>query len=776
MHVYHYAPYEPTALKRLMGRHATREAEVDELLRGGVLIDLDRAVRQGLRASVESYSIKRIEPIYGFRREIDLRDAGSSIVAFEEWLELGEGDRPTSDILGRIQGYNRDDVVSNARLRDWLERLRTDLAAATGQHVPRPAERAAEAPDALSVAAEEVRAVADRLTAGVPVDPAERGPEQQARWLLAQLLSWHRRESKATFWDFFRRIGLNPEELVEEDGALGRLELVSISEPYKPTPRTKLWRRRATYAFPPQEHRDVGGRSELFDPRLAQAHPGESPWEAWKLDVELGQIDDQHGTLELIWKGDDAIRHPEAIVALNRVPDKPLPQALLRLGSWVVEHGVESDGPWRATRDLLLRRPPRCGQAPGAALRDPDEDELESACRLVAALDRGTLAIQGPPGSGKTHTGAEMAVRLLGAGKRVGISATSHKVIENFLDKILAAAHQSGVDVRAVQKPGEDGSGLDDPRLTALTDNAKVRDALATGACNLGAGTPWLWGREDFTGLVDTLFVDEAGQISLANVVAMGGATENLVLLGDPLQLDQPLQGSHPPGADRSALAHLLGDDATMPPDRGLFLAHTWRMHPDITDFTSTTFYEGRLASRPGLEHQVLHAAAPMGGVGTRLLPVEHAGSDNASPEEARQIAQLVSALVESGATWTDAGGRPCPIGWEEVLIVAPYNAQVGELQRLLPSARIGTVDKFQGREAPISIYSMTTSAPELAPRGMDFLYSRNRLNVATSRARCVAIVVASPDLLRVRARTPDQMRLANALCLFVAHASGDRR
>ena len=769
MHVYHYAPYEPTALKRLMGRHATRESEVDELLRGGLLVDLYRAVRQGIRASVESYSIKKLEPIYGFSREIDLRDAGSSIVAFEEWLELGEGNRPTSDILERIERYNRDDVVSNARLRGWLESVRHELAAHAGQPVPRPAPRAPEAPDTLTQAAAEVQAVADRLTVGVPVDPAERTDAEHARWLLAQLLSWHRRESKATYWDLFRRIGMTPEDLVEEDGAIGQLELVSISDPYLPSPRARKQRRRAVYTFPPQEHRDVGRRSELFDPRLAQDHAGESPWEAWKLDVDMGEIDDQRDTLELIWSADAEIRHPQAIVAFNRVPEKPLPQALIALGRWVADHGLDADGPWRAARDLLLRRPPRCGQGAGESLRREGEDELEAACRLVSCIDRGTLAIQGPPGSGKTYTGSEMIVRLLRAGKRVGISATSHKVIENLLSAVLDAADRTGVEVRAVQKPGEDGSSIGDPRVAIQTDNAKVRDALASGDCNLGAGTPWLWGRDDFAGVIDVLFVDEAGQISLANVLAMGRATDSIVLLGDPQQLDQPLQGSHPPGADRSALAHLLGNDATMRPERGLFLEHTWRMHPALTKFTSAAFYEGRLESRDSLSVQALHGPDPIRGVGPRLLAADHTGSDNVAPDEARQVAALASTLVESGATWVDQEGTAQPIGWNQVLIVAPYNAQVGEIRRHLPpQARVGTVDKFQGQEAPISIYSMTTSAPEDAPRGMDFLYSRNRLNVATSRARCIAVVVASPALLRVRARSPKQMRLANALCQFV--------
>ncbi|MBW3613526.1 MAG: TM0106 family RecB-like putative nuclease [Chloroflexi bacterium] len=770
MHVYHYAPYEATALKRLMGRHATRESDVDELLRGGVLVDLFRAVRQGLRASIESYSIKKLEPMYGFTREIDLRDAGSSIVAFEQWLELGEGERPTSDILARIEGYNRDDVVSNARLRDWLETLRTELAAATGQEVPRPAPRAAEADPDLSESDERVARLAERLTAGIEPDPERRSPEERARWLLAQLLSWHRREKKAAYWDFFRRIGLTSDELLEEDGAIGGMRLVEVSEPWKPSPRAKKHRRTAVYEFPPQEHRDIGDRSELYDPHKSMERPDE--WiDAWKVGASLGDIDDKQGRLELVWMEGAEIRHPEAIVALNVVGDNDHRASLFRLGEWVAEHGIDAPGPWRAARDLLLCRPPRCGQGTGTALRLPGEQDLDAACRLVSCLDTGTLAIQGPPGSGKTYTGARMVLTLLRAGKRVGISATSHKVIGNFLTGVLEAEVQAGLSgtVRAAQKISEEPQGVADDRVTKEGDATKLRRAMADGTFNLAAGTSWLWASEQSADMVDVLFVDEAGQISLANVLAMAHATTSLVLLGDPQQLDQPLQGSHPPGADQSALAHLLEAHDTMPADRGLFLEHTWRMHPEITRFTSQAFYEGRLESREHLARQELRAPMPIGGGGARLVPAAHAGSENWSAEEAHEVARLARTLVESGATWIDADGAERPVTWNDVLIVAPYNAQVGEILTLLPAeARVGTVDKFQGQEAPISIYSMTTSSPELAPRGMDFLYSRNRLNVATSRARCVAIVVATPELLRVRARTPHQMRLANALCQFV--------
>ncbi len=770
MHVYHYAAYEATALKRLMGRHATREAEVDRLLRGGVLVDLFRAVRQGIRASVESYSIKRIEPLYGFERDIALKDATSSIVAFEEWLQLADTERPSSVILDEIAAYNRDDVRSTLHLRDWLEERRVQAAERSGQEVPRPVPQSGDPTASVSEAAERVEEVATRLTAGVPADPAERSDEQQAAWLLAQLLSWHRREMKATYWEFFHRIGLSPAELVEDAAGLGQLEVVGpTGEPWRRGKRGTL-RQDWLYRMPDQEH-DIGSRSELHDPALQQEHPDDM--KQWKLGAELREIDDRSGSVVLAWPADAEPRHPRAIVPLDVIGDKDHRAALLRLGDWVAEHGVDASDPmWRAARDLLLRRPPRCGQAAQSPLRGPDESDLEAARRLALCLEEGTLAIQGPPGSGKTYTGARMITGLLAAGRRVGISATSHKVISNFLTEVLRAADESGVEVHAAQKVSEGVEGVQDARVAVTGDNGWIRERLGTGELNLVAGTTWLWASHHSDGLLDVLFVDEAGQMSLANVLAMGGATRSIVLLGDPQQLDQPLQGSHPPGADRSALAHLLGEHDTMPPELGLFLEDTWRLHPEITDFTSAAFYEGRLASRPDLERQALRGPAPLRGTGLRLVAAEHRGAENASPPEARQVAELVRALVESGSTWITRDGDERRIGWDQVLVVAPYNAQVGEIQRLLPpEARVGTVDKFQGQEAPISIYSMTSSSPEDAPRGMSFLYSRNRLNVATSRARCIAVVVAEPALLRVRARTPEQMRLANALCQFAEMA-----
>jgi uncharacterized protein len=506
----------------------------------------------------------------------------------------------------------------------------------------------------------------------------------------------------------------------------------------------------------------------VYDPALTQARPN-GTLRDWLVGTVV-VVDIAARTIDVKRLIGGGHAHPNALVPLVHYPTQEQQAALMRLGEWVAANGLEPhDGPYLAGRDLLLGRAPRVGQSDAESLRRPEESTLAAARRLVLTVGRGTLAIQGPPGSGKTFTGARMIAALLRAGRTVGICANSHKVIGQLLVKAIEAATEEGVSVRPMQRANDAADLCDHPDVRHAPDNATVRTALAAGEVNLVGGTSWLWSPQAIAEAVGVLFVDEAGQMSLANVLAISQAARALVLLGDPQQLEQPLTGTHPLGADRSALAHLLGSSATMPPDRGLFLETTWRLHPELCRFTSETFYDDRLHAEPHLAGQELRSTSSVSGTGLRLVEIAHMGNDNESVEEAQQIAELVRKLLEAGATWIDREGRQSIITWQDLLIIAPYNAQVGAISRLLPpQARVGTVDKFQGQEAPISVYSLATSSPENAPRGMDFLYSRNRLNVATSRARCIAVVVASPELLRVRARTPKQMRLANALCRFV--------
>ena len=750
LHIYHYAPYEPAAVRRLAGRYGTREEEVDQLLRGGVFVDLYRAVRQGIRASVESYSIKRLEQLYDFDREVDLRDAGTSIVEFETWLELGQEDE-RDKLLEEIEGYNRDDCVSTLRLRNWLEDQRVELVRELGDlprpTVPEPEER--EDSEAQKV----VNELVDALLASLPESIEQMSDEERGCWLLAQLLNWHRREAKSFWWRYFHLVGeLTDEERREEPDALGELTFEGSWPDPAPKARSTIYR----FRFPPQDHA-IKTDSSARDP------------ETGKAVGRVVRVDDEEGVIDIRRGSTQPPPTATSLIPFDLFRAQPKPESLQTLARWVIEHGIEGAGPYGAARDLLARQPPRLGQGEGQPLRREGEDAQNTARRLVAGTHESYLAIQGPPGSGKSTVGAEMIVDLVAAGKRIGVTANSHKVIGELLAKVSRVAGERGVTVAIGQRAPDEPTY---PDAEHLATNDAARDALAAGSLDVVGGTTWLWAREDMIESVDVLFIDEAGQMSLADAMAASLSAMNLVLLGDPQQLDQPLQGVHPPGAARSALAHVLHGERVMPNHLGLFLDGSWRLHPEISAYTSEVFYEGRLHSHPGRERLDLEGVPPLSGTGIRFLPVFHSGQSSDSPEEAGELADLVHALMDAQPTYTDPTGLVHSLGAPDVLVITPYNAQVRAIRVVLPDFRVGTVDKFQGQEAPISIYSMATSSGAEAPRGMEFLYSLNRLNVATSRAQCLAVVVASPALIRVRCLTPRQMRLANALARLVEVAT----
>jgi len=381
-------------------------------------------------------------------------------------------------------------------------------------------------------------------------------------------------------------------------------------------------------------------------------------------------------------------------------------------------------------------------------------------------LTVGPLAIQGPPGSGKTYSAARVVVALVGAGQQVGITANSHSVIGHVLTQVMACAREQRVKVRALQK-APDGQGCTDTDVVCTKRNEEVEAALAAREVDLVAGTGWLFARLGMDQALDVLVVDEAGQLSLANVVAAGTSARNLVLVGDPRQLAQPSRGTHPPGVGVSGLDHLLAGAATIPPDRGLFLDVTRRLHPDICAFVSEVVYDNRLRPTSDCQRQAITDGPLLGGSGLRWVPVHHTGNRTSSREEAVAVRERYSALL--GRSWTNHHGRIAPLGPLDILVVAPYNAQVALLAENLPAgARVGTVDKFQGQEAAVVLVSLTASSAEDIPRGMEFLYSTNRLNVAVSRARALAVVIGSPRLLAVQCHSMRQLHLANGLCRLV--------
>jgi predicted RecB family nuclease len=746
LHVYHFGHRESDALKKLSCRHKTREAEVDRLLRDGVLVDLHAVVRHALRASVEGYTLKQLEALYGFARSSDLRESARAMQLFGWWLETGDPGITPDDLRTLIATYNQDDCLSTLHLRNWLEARRPELEKRLERKLSRPRSEPKEGKREEKNKA--VAAVATQLLAGLPVDPSHDDEAQAARRLLADLLEWHWREAKSAWWEYFRALEVAPSDRLADRSVLGELTVEGEGRPFK---QSLIYR----YTFPPQDHA-IRSRPGPDDPDT-----GKSAGEV----VSIGEC-----VIELKRGLRSTTPHPSALVPGGPIQTQAQEESLLAIGEAIAR--APEGREFSAARELLRKAPPRVGQAPGEPLVRVGESIEAALSRLALALDGSVMAVQGPPGSGKTHQAALMILSLIRAGKRVGITANSHAVIKNVLKK--ACELDTAKVLQALHVEDDDGNTGELP-FEVDDDKPRVVKRLQDGELNLIGGTSWTWSSERFAESVDVLVVDEAGQMSLANVLAVSRAASSLVLFGDPAQLEQPQKGVHPPGAEASALEHLLGDSLTIPPERGVFLPHTRRLHPAICSFISSVFYEGRLETQAGLglELQAIAGGTRHVGSGLRYLSIAHRGNTNQSPEEVEAVVQLVGELLAGPASFTPRDGRALGLTLRDILVVAPYNAQVAALQRALPeAARVGTVDKFQGQEAPVVIYSMTTSSAEDAPRGLEFLYSTNRLNVAVSRAQALAILVASPELTRVACKTPRQMQLVNALCAYLDGAS----
>ncbi len=748
IHVYHYAPYEASALKRLMGRHGTREDEVDQLLRGQVLVDLYAVTRQALRTSKPGYSIKQIEAFYMEEREQEVTEAGDSIVRFEEWLDTGD-----QALLDSIEAYNEVDCLSTVKLHLWLLERRAEAQRQFGAPIPwRPPPAPYEATPEAAEIQDEVARLEHALTRDVPEDLAVASDDQRSRWLLAQLLSYHRREEKPAWWAYFSRAEMSPDELVEDPEAIGRLS-EDPSAPPVVDKRSLIY----TLRYPEQEHK---------------LSPGGSIVEvSTKRTVDVVEIDDSDGVVR-IRRGQQ--RAQEALPT-GLIPGGPYHTgeqraALRRLAKVVASSGLDGPGEFRAARDALCRRRPRIvGLDPSAPLQNPSPriDELK---RLAESLDSSYLFIQGPPGSGKTWTGAQLVAHLIGRGARVGVAANSHKAIHNLLHEVETTATEQNINFRGWKKCSQDNpeskfaSELNEP---LIENEPRIQAFPPPDDVRLVAGTAWLFAPEAMDIALDYLVIDEAGQVSLGDALAMGTAARNLILLGDPLQLAQVSQGTHPDGAGASILEHLLGEHGTVPPELGVFLDQTRRMHPDVCRFISEVVYESRLSAIDECARQRVDAPGALVGTGVRFLEIDHAGNTRASTEEADAISAAIHDLDRGSVTTANDVTRP--LKREDIMIVTPYNAQVRRLAERLPAGvRIGTVDKFQGQEAYVVFFSMATSSGAEVPRNVEFLYSRNRLNVAVSRARCLAILVCNPQLLLLKPHTIEQMRLVNALCRLV--------
>ena len=787
LRIYHYASYEKTAMRRLAQLHSTREAVIDDWLRSGLLVDLLPVVTSSIVLGEPSYSIKKVEHLYMETRQAEVTNAGDSVVAYTHWQNSGEpscpGEPPAgSPLLRDIEAYNREDCESTVFLHDWLLALRReqglcgDPVEAAHDHAPPKepwpleqlsAELLAELPEPLQA---DPPANGSPQLAEAQQALGPRGLSWRGQRLLAQLLPFHHREAKVAWWAYFDRRNkaeLSPADLLDDGDSIAEARWHHMQA--RQSQRTGADYH--TFLFDPAQPLKLVAKAGERAPQLEIAETG------LKLDVD--DLDAERGTvtLKLPWSRRDQRRAdglgdgiPQGLTSLIGVPsdisEKLRDSLLAQAQRWVA---AEAPVP-AAMVQLLERRPIAELKGLNAAL-EANPARMAAELSAFLAVQTGiTMALQGPPGTGKSTVMGQVIADLAAGGKRVAISSNSHAAINNLLIKAKATCASRGI-TNAVAKcttskkePALDQSGI-----------PLVHPDAITPAMQVIGGTAWMLCREVMGDQFDVLVVDEAGQMSLANLLVMARCARTIVLVGDQQQLAQPSQADHPGESGESCLAYLMQGAPVVPADRGVFLATSWRMEPSVTQVVSQLFYDGRLKANPANAANAVTWARPcraqqgmaMPDRGLVFEPVHHTGCSVSSDPEVDRIEEIVQALLGGSYVHAERNGLARgAIGAEQILVIAPYNVQVNRLQqRLNGRARVGTVDKFQGQEAPVAILSLTASTAEDAPRGLGFLLAPNRLNVAISRSQCLSIVVGSPLLTAGLANTVEEAEQINRLC-----------
>lgn len=747
MHIYHYAAYERTALRRLMGKYGTREKELDDLLRHEVFVDLFTVVRQSLRVGEPGYSIKNIEHLYKEKREGPVSTAMGSVVFYQRWLDDKDGDDwQSSKILAEIRAYNKEDCDSTYMLACWL----WDLQQQQGISCCRKEDTPPANPESQQ-RREVISQMVANMLQGIPADLAEKNEEMRLRELLAYLVEFHWREAKPVFWAKYDRHEMTEQELFEDPACLAGLTRE------KTIPRAVARSFHYDYSFQPVQDTKIDAGDECFF-----AHD-------LSKKIKIAQIDPDKG--KVVLKCSPKMPPPPDYLSLikNEYVDASIIAASIFRTASAFMDGQPLP---QALEDFLTRRKPRIKGWVSGPIIPAGKDLTAGVMDAVSCLDNGTLCIQGPPGSGKTYTAARAIVALLNQGLKIGITSNSHKAIAHLMDKVAQLQPDKGL-LRAVKVQSDSKDFYVQDDYIHACPPKKLFESKQD--FNLIGGTAWLFSNPETVGMLDYLFVDEAGQVSIANLVGMAPSARNLVLIGDQMQLSQPLQGTHPGESGQSVLQYLLQNKQVVPDDFGIFLGSSWRMHPDICNFISGAVYEDRLYAQDCAARRFIHlpdeavseaqGSWSLKSSGIVYVPVQHEGNSQDSEEEARAIVRIVEMLRT--CSFVDGTIRRMLVP-NDILIVAPYNMQVRRLQAALPGIKVGSVDKFQGQEAPVVIVSMCSSSADTSSRGLEFIFNKNRLNVAISRAQSLAIIVGSPELASVHCNYVEQMELVNLFCRII--------
>ena len=736
MHVYHYGQFEITAIRTLMGLFGTREHEVDFLLRNNVFVDLLRVVKQSLCIGGSGYGLKKIEPLYMSNREDELASGGDSIVVYEAWAS-DPGKTSThidSALLKEIWEYNRVDCFSLIDLVDWLRGIQKD---ASYDFISLPELESVE--EVTSFQQEIIDIQSDQAL-------ATKKPHLK---MLSNLCLFHKREDKPVWWRLFDRIERTDADLVDDLDCLG--ELISTGNKVVLTARSNGFE----YSF-----------DSAQESKIKEGDSGLKAKQNTDLNISIHELDPVKGIITL---KSTAKELPSllSLIPCSVISAKPISTRLEEIMySYLNEDALKT-----SVQHLLLRQRP-------VFLNDHENDlskwadsTLDSLILAISELNNSYFCIQGPPGTGKTYSGARVINALVQQGKKIGVASNSHKAVNNMLEAVIE-------DMNARDIEGMIGK-VHNKKDDLLYENARIilkkspKDMSLNEVVVVG-GTAWTFANDSFIDQLDYLFIDEAGQVSLANMIGMSASCKNIILIGDQMQLANPSQGMHPENSGDSCLDYLLKDSPTIAIDKGVLLPDTYRMHSKICDFISSRVYENRITSIESNDIRVINHNSNsklQKSFGIEYIPVEHTGNEQASLEEALKIKEIIQSLLVS--TKTNREGKASEITKEDILIVTPYNHQVRLLFDTLGSSfNIGTVDKFQGREAPIVIISMASSNALTSPRGLSFLFDPNRLNVAVSRAQSLAILVASSELEKPIATNQKDMKLSNLYLDLIDYAS----
>ena len=735
-HIYHYNHYEKTALTKLMSKHDTHLEQVNDLLRYGKLVDLHAVVNQGIQVSEREYSLKNLEKFYGYKRKGEIKKANDSTDKYLDWIETGE-----ERLLDEIKLYNREDCESTYFLREWLSEIKPKDSFYVVKKEPEVREKKWEKEN------EELKKLIEKNC-----------KDKEIKQILKDILGFHNREEMIYWQSIFNRAARkSDEDLIDDSECIGFME--KVNEGFS---------------------KDGKGKTiKVFNYKFSK--------QDFKVQEKDSVINATDGNLETYSVGKilsiDESKKDENTIEISS--SKDLPQILSIAKGEFYNHKIIIDAirrfitsvisgekKYKATYEFLKKSYPKIKNIKEGETIIKDGNFLEESFKAVESMDNSYLYFQGPPGVGKTHTAAHIIIELIKKSKKIGITANSHKVIFNLLTKIEELS-KDDFSFNGYHKSGStpDKRFNDGKFIKNISDTKKMDLEFESLDADLFSGTAWCFSRPACDEKLDYLFIDEAGQLTTADVLAISLSAKNIVIIGDQMQLSSPISAVHPGDSGQSLPEYLLENNDTISSNKGIFINKSRRLHPKLRQFISENFYDERLKNFDFTEKRKIifsNKKDSLPETGIVMIDANHREvCRQKSEEEGKLVKKYYNELI--GSTFLDEKNNKKIMNEEDILVVAPYNVQVNYLKSILPKgAKVGTIDKFQGQQAPATIISMTTSDPESLPRNVDFFFSRNRLNVAISRSQCLSIVIINKKILEIACKKIKHIHLVNTFMKLI--------